>query len=223
MSGARVAVAGASVEWSRTDPTDYLAGGYWLFFDAGLNAVDMGAFIDGTDYPADLTYDLPVMGTATYRGRAGGLYVAAAGSDTLSPGATELGEYEGRASLTADFGTMRIHGLVDQVQTFNVVGQHANGVPYANPYPEDAEVEMVFRPVPINQNGTFWGSNVEFTSQQYTITSSSGTWAGQFSNVEDSRGTPRAVAGTNAGSFDTVGGSRGVLTGAFYGATERFP
>ena len=148
--------------------------------------------------------------------------MAAAGSDTLSPGALELGEYQGQASLTADFGTMRIHGQVDQVQTFDVVGQHANGVPYVNPYLEDSDVEMVFRPVPINQNGTFWGSNVEFTSQDYTITSSSGSWAGQFSNVDDRRGAPRAVAGTNAGSFDTAGGSRVVLTGAFYGATERF-
>ncbi|MCY4613135.1 MAG: hypothetical protein OXB94_05900 [Nitrospira sp.] len=204
------------------DRSDYLAGGYWLFFDADLNAIEMGAFIDGTDYPADFTSNLPVTGTATYRGRAGGLYVAAAGSDTLSPGATELGEYEGRAGLTADFGTMRIHGLVDQVQTFNVVGQHANGVPHVNPYLEDANMEMMLGPVSINQNGTFWGSNVEFTSDEYTITSSTGSWAGQFSNVADRQGNPRAAAGTNAGFFETAGGSRVGLTGAFYGATERF-
>lgn len=222
VTGTRVAAAGASVEWSRTDPTDYLAGGYWLVIDAGLNGVEMGAFIDGSDYSADFVYDLPATGTATYRGRAGGLYVAAAGSDTLSPGATELGEYEGRSSLTADFGTMRIHGLVDQVQTLNVVGQHANGVSYANPNLDNTDIEMVLHPVPINQNGTFWGSNVEFTSQDYTITSSSGTWAGQFSTVDDSQGMPRAAAGTNTGYAETAGGSRFVLTGAFYGATERF-
>ncbi len=222
VNGSRAAIAGAMVEWSRTDPTDYLAGGYWLFFDAHLNEVEMGAFIDGTDYPADFASNLPMTGTATYHGLAGGLYIAAAGSDTLSPGATELGEYEGQASLTADFGTMRIYGLVDQVQIFNVVGQHANGVPYVNPYAGDAGVEMVLRPVPINQNGTFWGSNVEFASEKYTITSSSGPWAGQFSNVADRQRNPRATAGTNAGFFETVGGSRVGLTGAFYGATERF-
>lgn len=224
VSGTQATVAGASVEWSRTDVTDYLAGGYWMVFDANLPGVEMGAFIDGTDYPtpSDATYDLPVTGTATYRSRAGGLYVAAAGTDTLSPGATELGEYEGRAQLTANFGTMRINGLVDQVQTFNVVGQHANGVPYTNPYLEDSDVEMVFQPVPINANGTFFGDNVRFTSQDYTITSSSGSWAGQFSTVDDSRGNPRAAAGTNTGYSETAGGSRFILTGAFYGATERF-
>ncbi len=62
VSGTRVAATGVSVEWSRTDPTDYLAGGYWLFFDGGVNAIEMGAFIDGTDYPADLTQALPVTG-----------------------------------------------------------------------------------------------------------------------------------------------------------------
>ena len=224
VNGAQATVAGASVEWSRMDVTDYLAGGYWMFVDVGSNAVEMGAFIDGTDYPtpSDAAYDLPVTGTATYRGRAGGLYVAAAGTDTLSPGATELGEYEGRASLTANFGTMRINGLVDQVQTLNVVGQHANGVPYANPYLEDTDLEMVFQPVPINSNGTFFGDNVKFTSQDYTITSSSGSWAGQFSTVDDSQGNPRAAAGTNTGYGETAEGSRFILTGAFYGATERF-
>ena len=65
--------------------------------------------IDGTDYPTprDAAYTLPVTGTATYNGRAGGLYVASAGTDAPLPGALEIGEYEGRATLTADFGTMR--------------------------------------------------------------------------------------------------------------------
>ena len=219
----RLAAAGGLIEWSRTDVTDYLAGGYWLYVDAGLGAVEMGAFIDGTDYSSGFAYDLPVTGTATYNGVAGGMYMAAAGSDTLSPGAIEFGEYEGSASLTANFGTMQIHGRVDNIGTYNVVGQHANGVPYSNPYLDPVDIEMVLHPAPINDNGTFAGSNVQFTSQRdYTITSSTGSWAGQFSSVDDSQGMPRAVAGTNAGYLETIGGSRAFLTGAFYGATERF-
>ena len=113
-------------------------------------------------------------------------------------------------------------GRVDQTQIFNVVGQHANGVPYVNPGPQASDIEMIFRPVPINSNGTFFGDNVGFTSQTYNITNSSGSWAGQFSTVEDARGNPRAAAGTNTGYVETAGGSRAILTGAFYGATERF-
>ena len=210
------------IEWANTDFTDYLAGGYWIHVEP--SGVEMGAFIDGVDYPTPRAadYTLPVTGTATYRGFAGGLYVAAGGTDSLSPGSAEFGEYQGRARLTADFGTMQMSGRVDQTQIFNVVGQHANGVPYVNPGPQASDVEMVFRPVPINQNGTFFGDNVTFTSQDYAITSSSGSWAGQFSTVEDARGNPRAAAGTNTGYLETAGGSRAFLTGAFYGATERF-
>ena len=223
VSGTRVALAGASVEWSNADVTDYLAAGYWMTFDASAGSVDMGAFIDGTDYPTprDAAYTLPVTGTATYNGRAGGLYVASAGTDAQLPGALEIGEYEGRATLTADFGTMRIGGKVDQVLAGGGVIELADGRQYAATV-EASDIEMIFRPVPINQNGTFFGDNVGFTSREYNITSSSGSWAGQFSTVEDARGNPRAAAGTNTGYLETAGGSRAVLTGAFYGATERF-
>lgn len=223
VSGNQVALAGGVIEWSRTDVTDYMAGGYWMTIDASTLAVDMGAFIDGTDYPSpnDVTNPLPVTGSAVYRGLAGGLYVAAAGTDTPLPGSTEIGEYSGRATLVANFEDMRIGGHVDQVQAGGGVITLSDGTQYATQM-QPTDFIMFFRPVPINQNGTFFGDNVTFTSQQYAITSSSGSWAGQFSNVDDARGNPRAAAGTNTGYLETVGGSRAILTGAFYGATERF-
>ena len=223
VSGNRAVIVGATVEWSNTDFTNYLAAGYWMTFDPSTQAVDMGAFIDGTDYPTprDASYSLPIMGTATYRGRAGGLYVGTGGSDASFPGSTEIGEYTGRATLTADFGTMRIGGRVDQVQSGGGLIELADGTQYLTDV-EASDIEMIFRPVPINQNGTFLGDNVEFTSQTTPITSSSGSWAGQFSTVDDVRGNPRAATGTNTGYLETAGGSRAVLTGAFYGATERF-
>lgn len=217
--GTHLTAVGGMIEWSNTAFTDYLAGGYWV--QLGPDVAEMGAFIDGVDYPATAIYDLPVRGTATYQGLAGGVYVAVAGSGSLSPGAVELGEYEGRARLTANFGTMQISGRVDQAWIFNVGGQHANGVPYVGS-DRPTDIEMEFRPVPIQANGTFAGDNVAFSSQEYGITSSSGSWAGQFSQVADAQGRPRAAAGTNTGAFDTADGSRVVLTGAFYGATERF-
>ena len=223
VSRTRAVVAGVLVEWSNADVTDYLAGGYWLTFDANTQAVDMGAFIDGTDYPTprERSYSLPVTGSATYNGRAGGLYVASAGTDAQLPGSTEIGEYSGRATLTADFGTMRIGGRVDQVSAGGGAIILPNGTQYAATV-EPSDIEMIFRTVPINQNGTFFGDNVTFTSQEWNITNSSGSWAGQFSTVEDARGNPRAAAGTNTGYLETAGGSRAVLTGAFYGSSGRF-
>ena len=220
-TGTRFALAGAGVEWSNADYTDYLAAGYWMAFDANTNAVEMGGFIDGPDYSLDMTPSLPISGTATYRGAAGGLYVAVGGSDADVPGATEIGEYDGRLNLTADFGTMQIHGRVDQIVAGGGLVELPNGMQYISAI-EDSDIEMIFRPVPITQNGTFGEDNVEFTSRTIPITSSAGSWAGQFSNVNDANGNPRAAAGTNTGYLETAGGSRAVLTGAFYGATERF-
>ena len=224
ISGNRAVVAGALVEWSNADYTDYLAGGYWLVVDGGLPAMEMGAFIDGREYSLDVAPSLPLQGTATYRGVAGGAYVVGWGTDSLSPGAAGIGEYEGRVRLTANFGTMQMEGRVDQVQANIAYGQHANGVAFEQPYYEDTDIEMIFHPVPITQAGLFHGDNVEFVSDdpQTQITSSSGSWAGQFSNVADSQGNPRAAAGTNTGYLETAGGSRAFLIGAFYGATERF-
>ena len=222
VGGTKATIAGGSVEWSNTNPTDYLAGGYWLHMDAATPSIEMGAFIDGTDYALQAFRDLPVTGTATYRGRAGGLYVAAGGIDSLSPGAIEIGEYTGHTQLTANFGTMQIHGRVSNVYTFTQAGQHANGVPYQSIAPEPSDISMVFLPAPINRNGTFGADNVTFTSPTIRFTSSTGSWAGQFSNVDNAAGNPRAAAGTNTGFAETAGGSRFVLTGAFYGATDRF-
>lgn len=223
VSSDRVVLAGATVEWSNADVTDYLAGGYWMTFDAEAGSVDMGAFIDGTDYPAprDAAYTLPVAGTATYNGRAGGLYVASAGTDSELPGALAIGEYEGRATLTADFETMRIGGRVDQIFAGGGLTELPDGTQYATGV-SATDIEMIFRPVPIDSDGTFFGDNVGFTSQTYNITNSSGSWAGQFSTVEDARGNPRAAAGTNTGYLETAGRSRAFFTGAFYGATGRF-
>ena len=225
VSDTRVALAGATVEWSNADVTDYLAGGYWITFDAEAGSVDMGAFLDGTDYPAprDAAYTLPVTGTATYNGRAGGLYVVSAGTDAqpLPAKALGIGEYQGRTTLTADFGTMQIGGKVDQVQ----VGGGLFELPDGTQYPIEVsatDIEMIFRPVSINSDGTFFGDDVGFTSRDFNITNSSGSWAGQFSTVEDAQGNPRAAAGTNTGYLETAGGSRAVFTGAFYGATGRF-
>ena len=65
--------SGVAVEWSNTGPTDYIAGGYWLYVDGNTNEAELGTFIDGPAFD-DLKLILPVTGRATYNGRAGGVW-----------------------------------------------------------------------------------------------------------------------------------------------------
>ncbi len=118
---------------------------------------------------------------------------------------------------------MQIEGTVDDVYLYDVNGITATGQGYSRPERQQAHYELSLQPVAINANGTFWGSHLSMTHPDLTIISTTGSWAGRFSNVEDSSGNPRAVAGTNVVHFATAGFSQAVFTGAFYGATERFP
>lgn len=222
VSGNTATVAAVGVEWSSTDYTDYLAGGYWIHFDGNSNDLELGAFIDGPAFE-DLTHNLPVTGTATYNGRAGGLYLGMSGTDTVStPGTFEEGQYQGNVRLTADFGTSQISGRIYNVGVYNINGIETNGNTYFDPYLTSTDYEAHLASVSINPNGTFGGAGVRVTHPDLTITSSTGSWGGRFSNVNDSAGNPRAAAGTHAVYFTTAGGSEAILTGAFYGATEQF-
>ena len=212
--------AGVSVEWNNTDVTDYVAGGYWLYADLVGGAFEMGAFIDGPAFD-DVAVQMPVTGTATYRGRAAGVYISQAGFDTLSPvGTFEQGEYGGRAHLTADFGRNQISGRIDQIEAGNINVVYPNGLTDFIPY-VDTDYVITMRPVAIGANGQFGGTGLTVTHPLLSITTS-GAWGGRFSNVQDSRDMPQTVAGTHAAYALTAGGSEALFTGAFYGATERF-
>ena len=220
-SASRLTVAGASVEWSSTDYSDYTAGGYWLHLDTVSQGVEVGAFMDGPDYESAV--NLPVTGTATYDGRAAGIYLTKYGADVDGPiGTLEAGEYGGDLSLVADFGVSTISGRINNIDLFGSYQITPNGNVYYAGYGYTAsDYELVFGATPINQNGQFTGSNVRLTHPGLNITTS-GTWAGRFSTVDDSAGNPRAVVGTHKGYTETPGGTVGIFVGAHYGATERF-
>ena len=165
---------------------------------------------------------VPSLGTATYTGRTGGVYVARGGSDAIVNGAFEEGQYESDLSLTANFQTMTIGGQADNVAIYNVSLYTPAGDYFFVPAAEATTYRVNFGNAPITSNGTFTGNDISVTSQDYNVDTTTGTWAGRFSNVNDSNGDPRAVAGTNAVYFNTTGGSEAVFTGEFYGATEQF-
>lgn len=118
-----------TISWDNSDPTDYLAGGYWMHLSGDLSnesiaSADLGAFIDGSEFSSAPT--LPVLGTATYRGRASGLYtfyygpgwqdhpgiLELTGHGGPANGTEETGVYTGIATLTANFETNTISGCI---------------------------------------------------------------------------------------------------------------
>ena len=169
-----------------------------------------------------MAVDVPVKGTATYTGQAAGAYVARGGADSWAPGVHEVGEFGGRLRLTADFGRQQISGGVDQVILSNAYGALPNGQGYENLAPQTSEYELTLGTASLSQAGTFTGRNLQLTHPLLPGITTTGSWGGQFSAVDDAAGNPRAVAGTAAVSASTPGGSQTVFTGAFYGATERF-
>ena len=219
-SGGRYTAGAAFIEWNNTDFTDYFAAGYWLHVDTNTDDVEIGAFIDGTDY--DMAASIPSLGTATYTGRTGGVYLAQGGSDAEVMGAIEEAEYTSDLSLTANFQTMTIGGQADNVVLFNVNLLLPNGTELFYPEADPTTYRVNYGNAPITSTGQFAGNDITVTSQDYDLDTTTGTWGGQFSSVNDANGNPRAVAGTNAVYFNTTGGSEAVFTGPFYGATEQF-
>ena len=232
-----------SVSWHNEDPTDYLAGGYWMHLKGDLatdsiTGVDMGTFIDGPEFSS--APDLPTMGTATYRGRAAGLYTYDYGpmweqfDPRLLNGLKETGEFSGVATLTADFAANTIHGCIGCVENLETTG-----VISVNPAVNRTELytnlsfaSIKFAPTPINQDGTFTGADLEvvvgdpvlsplpFTNVQgnFPVTDVQGSWGGRFSNrpASDGSGDPRLVAGTVGAQFSHQDGSHGVFVGNFF-------
>ena len=215
--------AGVSVEWSNDDFTDYLSGGYWLHVDLDTQGAEIGAFIDGPEF-AD-TIQVPISGTATYNGNAAGVYLTSYGTEDpqIPAGTLEQGEYAGRTTLTADFGSNQISGRVDNIGLHNVLAVAPDGRTAYESDLTDTDYEIILGAVPISQAGTFWGQSVTLTHPQLQITSSDGDWAGRFSTIDDGAGNPRSVAGTHRAYVTSAGGSESVFAGAFYGATEQFP
>ena len=215
--------AGVSVEWSNTDFTDYLSAGYWLHVDLDTQGAEIGAFIDGPEFVD--TIQVPITGTATYNGSAAGVYLTSYGTEDpqIPSGTLEQGEYAGRATLTADFGSNQISGRVDSIGLHNVLAVAPDGRTAYESDLTDTDYEIILGAAPISQAGTFWGQSVTLTHPQLQITSSDGDWAGRFSNIDDTEGNPRSVAGTHRAYVTSAGGSESVFAGAFYGATEQFP
>ncbi len=206
-----------AVDWANTDSSDYLAGGYWLHAEGNSLTVEAGAFIDGPELSLNDPPNLPVSGSASYRGTAAGMYAAAYAGDLGVPaGSAELGEFVGVAILSADFSSGTIEGCIGCVGDIRLSGiyyDNATGQTANFDVSRDYSLELG-KTAFDRDNGTFQGSDLTLTSPTVPIAQSSGAWAGQFSN-RLSAGNPRLVGGTFSGQGSTPGGTQAVFLGAF--------
>lgn len=223
-SGFAITIGRVAVDWANGDPDDYLSGGYWLNIEGNILAgeitnVGIGAFIDGPEIDLSNPATLPVLGTATYRGTAAGIYVGIYGTDvpSLSAGSAEVGEFSGIAKLTADFSDSTISGCVGcegNVLLSGVARDSITGDIYAfDNTPSDIQIHL--GSAPISSDGSFSQADVTATSGTLSIRNSSGFWGGRFSSIQDAEGDPRLVAGTFGGGLSTHGGTEAVYLGAF--------
>ena len=205
VAGNRASAAIAYVSWNNSDPTDHLAGGHWMYFEGDFAAgtvsgAEIGAFVDGpeTDGPADL----PLAGTATYRGPTAGLFARTWGTDDpgAAPGSTMIGAYAAIVDLTANFGSSTISGCVGCTGPVELSGLFEDGrTGVATEEVSTSDGVLRLGPASIASDGTFRNHEVSLSNPNYTIDSGSGSWGGKFSNRRDAAGDPRLVAGTYGG------------------------
>lgn len=236
------------ISWNNSDPTDYLAGGYWMHLSGDLSnesiaSADIGAYIDGTEFAGAPI--LPVLGTATYRGHASGLYTFSYGPSWaniprppgVEPGTREAGVYTGIANLTADFETNTISGCIGCIMEGEdpemVILETAGDIidPDGNRYdlyavyhnrergmPGDGSWSRIkLGDAPIDPStGTFTGTDITVEIDYFQGSTSSGTWGGKFSNKPEGSGEPRLVGGTTSVEWSHPDGDNAVFIGNFF-------
>ena len=212
-----------AIDYSSTDVTDWMAGGYWLHVrgnwrDGQISGVEVGAFVDGPEISRSAS--VPVQGTASYNGIAAGAYAAKYGTDAGGTvGTIEIGEYSGSFRAVADFSRGTVSGSVRNI-VVDAVATEPDGTTYAGSSAVPTRLEI--GATAINADGTFTGTDVRLTDPRFSFVSQQGSWGGRFSTIDDRTGDPRLVAGTHGGAANTTGGTSVRFIGAQFGATPNF-
>ncbi len=218
-------LAYAAVSWDPGDPADYLMAGWWAYYPdqhpPDLDPLDTEEYsiVDGPEIDPAHPPEMPVSGTASYVGLAGGVY-------TYVPSAT-IGErhfvfdgMEGLATVTADFGKGTVSGCIgcagDLTARPAVAPASRGDVRHDI---SDYELHLLEQPFGA---GTFDAGAAEVRHPTRDVTFSEGHWGGGFSNKPDATGNPRLVTGFGAAYFEESDGSLGRLFGSFVGLSEDF-
>ena len=219
-------IAYALVSWDDDEPTDYLAAGYWMRFDGfrrdydlPIAAADLVMFIDGSEIDPALPPELPVSGTASYTGQAGGIYTYSYGGGWIGYDGPDAGEeFYGPMTVEANFDDMTIAGCIgcagdlwiERMHLYSVFGRRVDEPPAM---PTDYEIR--FAPTKIEPEGNFLGEDVTVVHPMRTVTQSSGEWGGSLSNRLAPDGSPRLVAGVASAEFREADGSEGAFNSIF--------
>ena len=210
------------------DSADYLTSGYWVHIAGDLSefsftGVEIGTFVDGPELSLTSPASLPNQGTASYYGPAAGAYgVQHDAGEAGTPGPTEIGEFASTVELTADFAGGTIGGCVgcrDGVALFGELYDADTGESTDVLF-EDSGYQVHLDPTSLDSNGTFLGQQIRLEHRIISITSTTGAWGGQFSNIPDSAGAPRLMADTFGAEAISAGGSEGSFLGSFVGTKE---
>ncbi len=165
---------------------------------------------------------MPASGTASYSGLTGGIYATKYGTDLPrgSAGSYGAGEYLGRISLTANFDTSSISGMIDHIDIYGAYLETPSGTLQTLDDLPQSGYQIMLDSLSVTENGSFRGTGVRLAHPQLSMTHTDGAWGGKFSTLDDSSGNPRIVAGTYGGTAITTGASEVAFIGAFYGSTE---
>ena len=219
----RITAAAGLVDYDPDDLGDWMLGGYWLHIEGDLEngtvtGAEVGAFFEGPEF---VDNSVPVSGTATYRGLAGGLYATLYGTDTATPtGTREIGDYRGTFRATADFAAGTVSGEITNIRVTGI-GVTPTGRLYGfNNVASPARLVLESTSLDSGRGRVEGTARLEIPG--YTFTSRQGRWGSRLSNQDDSSGNPRALGGTHAGSGRTGGGTVVGYIGTHVGTTGDF-
>ena len=212
-----VTLAYALISWDNDDPTDYLSAGFWMRFDGAtttrrLDPADamIVPFVDGPELDPAAPPELPLTGTASYAGSAGGVYRYRA------PSASEpvAEEFAAAMTLQADFAAGAVAGCTGCVGDIALEREHLYAILGWRRGQGEIEhtlagYEIRFAQTPIGEAGGFEGERVSVSHPDRDVTRSGGSWSGQFSSRLADDGAPRLAAGQARAVFAEADGAEG--------------
>ena len=216
-------LAYAAVSWDPGDPTDYLMAGYWAYYpdqhppDLDPLATVEISILDGPEFDKDNPPDMPVSGTASYAGLAGGIYAYLPGA-TIRQRHFTFDGWEGVATLAADFGEGTVSGCIGCVGDLAVrtaIAPASRG----DVQHDISDYEIHLFPQPF-WDGDFAGGLAVTAHPDREIVRSIGRLEGTFSNKPDAAGNPRLVSGFASSRFNESDESIGYFFGSYVGLSE---
>ena len=222
----------ALLSWDQDNPADYLAFGWWLEFvgqqppDLSLQNAVRRAIVDGPELDHGYVPEVPVEGTASYLGQAGGIYRYVPGGE---PGEdfenVVVEEYQGTIALTADFFDGTVKGCIGCVGDLVTRRAHFGAILSAEvdaPQGTATDYELHLPSAIFREDAHFLRNKLILRHPERTVTKSEGYWAGALSSRRDTDGNPRLTAGFSYVDFEESDGSYGEFYGSFLGLSERF-